>query len=449
MHLQLDVAWIRIHSFLSQPTPLLLANRYLFSLLQHVSIRGYLTERRMTWMLARMVEAWEDARSLALCCNYASPRLHEAAVVVSRFRALRSCTIWGIDSHPLAQCVLRSVGSGSWAHLHHLSLDLSDPAINASHIAALSSGGAAHLRRLLLRLHRRTVSPSMGMAIGGLRYLPELQYLCLYLVAVRASIGAVPAALEARHAPCLRKLVLDLCGAQIPPGDVDCIALLSRGQFRCRRTCPLRSADSVDRLQDLTVTTWGMGRGNRMGYVMGAVLQCELPEMRALRVDVGGNRLTDDGIRLLLPVWTVPPPRLRLVRLGLQGSGITAAGARALVQLCSLPSLEVLGVFLGYCLLKDAGVAVLSELAGCKLLRELELDLSGNDIGDDGVNHLVAWFAGSTSLRTVCLHLKGNAVTDCGAEQLVHCRSRLDQMLLDLRQNKVSTAGQSTRLRLP
>jgi hypothetical protein len=449
MDLQLDEAWIRIYCFVSTPVPLLLANRHLFTLLQHVRIHGIFTERRTSWMLARMVEAWEGARSLTLCCNYASLRLHEVAAVVSRFRALRSCTIWGFDSHPLAHSVISSVGRGSWLQLHHLSLDVSDPAINAMHIAALSSGGGSRLRHLVLRMQRRPISQSMGMAIGGLRHLPELQYLCLQLVAARATIGAIPAAMEARHAPCLRRLVLDLCGAHIPPGDIDYIALLSRGQFRGRRTCLLPTSDCAHRLRELTVTTWGMGRGDGMGYIMGTVLRCELPMMRALSMDIGGNRMTDDGVRLLLPVWTVPPPCLRVVRLGLQGSEITAAGALSLLWLCCLPSLEVLRLLLGHCQLKDEGVAALSALAGCKQLRELELDLCGNEIGDAGVDSLVAWFDASVSVRSVCLHLKGNAVTDRGAQVLMQCRSRLDRMVLDLRQNSMTTGGPTACLLWP
>lgn len=352
---------------------------------------------------------------LSLACNGHGHDLVEMEASIRQFRSLQGCIISGNHCGPLSWAALHTISLGSWPHLEVLHLDVSHPGLGSKELRGLL--GAPALRRVTLRLFRRAITLDMGEVLGSLRSLQHLVELRLLMAGSQPQPGALPAALGAVRAPQLRKLVLDLCGAEFLMHDARCLELLQH---------------CAAHLQDLSLSLWGVGVHDGLSTSVGRVV-ADMPRLRSVFLDLGGNSITEAGVEQVVPT-AQGRTSLCTVRMGMQGCLISVRGACTLLRLAELPGLISLTLFLGYCQLGDLGVAALSGLQNCPALRHLEVDLRGNDIHDAGADSIVDWLRATVTLRTVALYLSGNSITEAGVGRLWACLSVLNGYTFDLRQ---------------
>jgi len=207
------------------------------------------------------------------------------------------------------------------------------------------------------------------------------------------------------------------------------------------------------RLQSLSLNNNNFGSGNRMQLLDAA----DMPELRSLslrnnrlwpeavqqlaetrvavqltRLDLSGNPVGDTGVATLASDRVFAGLRELILRSDelQEPDCVSAAGASSIAESLTLTSLEVLNLDSHY--LGDSGLTLLAFSPNAE--RIVELDLSFNDIGSDGVGVFREIVASSHLNRLRRLTLAGNALTERDAFNLAHWRNVRRMEWIDLRQ---------------
>jgi len=171
--------------------------------------------------------------------------------------------------------------------------------------------------------------------------------------------------------------------------------------------------------------------GNPLGDVAGAVLASSSNSSCLHTLHLAGCHLGSEGCRSVLS----SPHLQRLVELNLSGndlgSGVLNPNA---FRLPSLRSLELADNDL-----QEVDVACLASSSALKLSR---LDLTGNAVGDSGVQSLARWQV-SAGLRV--LRLANSGIGDDGVRTLLQSAQFDGLEILDLRDNQITLKSELAR----
>ena len=180
----------------------------------------------------------------------------------------------------------------------------------------------------------------------------------------------------------------------------------------------------------------------------------QLPALQKL--DLSWNNLSDEDVEYL----TRCPIISRLQQLELSLNKLTERGMNTLAQATSIQSLKVLE--LQNCEIGDRGLAALLDSPYLQQLEELELtsnelthegiarmcnthlpalhtlDLSRNNIGDEGAKHIAE---SPLSIQLTKLYLTRNGITDRGAKALAQSPHLRQLKVLDIHDNALTEEG--------
>ena len=165
-----------------------------------------------------------------------------------------------------------------------------------------------------------------------------------------------------------------------------------------------------------------------------------LVSTKLLKINLGGNEITDDGVASLSEALKQPTCQLTTLHLG--GNEITDAGVASLSEALKQPNCQLTTLDLAVNEITDDGVATLSEALKQSTCQLTTLGLGNNKITDDGVASLSEALK-QPNCQLTTLDLAVNEITDDGVASLSEAlkESTCQLTTLDLGGNQITDAA--------
>lgn len=336
------------------------------------------------------------------CNNDCDLKRLSNSVVGINFSNLESLILEKDKFFLITKYFLHLIEKGQLINLVKLALNISNPKFHLQELRGLKNiSKLKKLEILNLKIRRKTINSDIFMkclmeGAGG----SEIKILSFDFVASRFQ----PNTLKHLETLCALKnlstLSIDLTGAKISQQELNNIEELKG----CKE------------LRNLSILLWGTEQGNDVVKALvniGAKMDpINAKKMRSLNFDIGGNFITKEEFQRFegLSVFE----HLISFTFGAQGTQIE----KGFSFVKNLKYLKNLTYYFGYCRL-DLGIDFLTELQETNI-RNLNLDLRGNNLNNEHADKLAKLCASMTLLQHSSIYLTGNSIEEQGASSLLY-----------------------------